>query len=155
MDKALIDKQYNFILELLHQNSTHFESKEFAYRVKKIDKAYYKMLLNNNFIDEFYSLAHEIMTNRFFRRIGEVNIARDSINTAGPDIVFLRKYKIECVSYTTGDRRNTNILKKSGCQVYNKIIDYNEKFRQMSLRFTTVLESKKKKLDNYLEKGII
>ena len=155
MNKELIDKQYYSILEILNRNSTIFNSKEYTYRLNKLEKVYLKMLSKNSFIDEFYSFAHEIRAIDFFSKFNEIHIANDSNNEAGADIVFAHKYNIECVTCTTGDQKNTKILKKSGYQVYNKIIDYNEKFRQMSLRFTSVVESKKIKLDNYIKNGVI
>lgn len=62
---------------------------------------------------------------------------------------------IECVVSTAGNGSNFVALKRSGYQVYNRVIDYNEKFRQISLRVLTSLYSKSEKYLNDVNKGLV
>lgn len=150
MDDKYFTGYFDFISNILKNNSDILDSKEFNYRLKKLNNAYSKMLS-----DEFYSQSHEIRAIDLFNKIGEVDVAKDSQHRAGSDIILKQKYHIECVSCTTGKDKNAEKLKESGYQSHKPLIDYNEEFRQISLRITGVIKEKKRKLGDYIRDRVI
>jgi len=130
--------------------------KEYEFRLTKINKIYSKMVKEDKILDEYYSLLHEIRTLCLLKDMGSVRIAFDSNNEIGPDFTYLDRYKIECVICTPGAGKNLIELMNSGFQKYDrKFRDNKEKFRQIDLRVTSVIEDKRVKHMKYIADGCL
>lgn len=155
MNIKLFDEHFKLLLNILKTKVSKINKKEAAYKKQKLVEVYKGMKKENKIQNEFYSLSHEIRSFGFFFDNGIINISEDSKSKIGPDFTYKKNYKIECTICTEGNGKNKEAVKNSGFQTYNKTIDYNEKFRQISLRITNSIKSKKDQFDKYLKKNVI
>lgn len=152
MNYELFNDHYELLQKILKEKVSKLDEDEQAFKFNKLKLTYQGMVKENKIDDNFYALSHEIRSYGFFYDNGKTIITKDSKNKIGPDIVFKDKYKIECTICTAGLGNNKKALKDSGFQVFNKVIDYNEKFRQISLRITNSIKYKKEQFEKYLLK---
>lgn len=154
MNEPLFGKNVVILKSILTSLNSLLGQKETDYRIGKLERAYNEMTCQKKILDSYYSIAHEIRTIEMFSEMGDITISLDSNNQPGIDLEY-KNILIECVVSTTGKDQNYDMLKKSGYQEYNKIIDYNAKFHQISLRVLSVLASKRDKYYEDVNKNVI
>jgi hypothetical protein len=155
MNYKLFGNHYNLLVNILKSKVSKVDKEEEIFKFKKL-KGIYQMMISKNLIDDnFYALSHEIRSLGLFYDNGKTIISKDSKNKIGPDIIYKDRYMIECTICTAGSDNNNKALKDSGFQVYNKIVDYNEKFRQISLRITNSIKVKKDQFEKYIQKKVL
>lgn len=163
-------KNYDCLNSILEVNKKYFGEKEYKFRKEDLKRVYKKMEESSEFFtiayseldklffpyyseidSSYYSLAHEIRSIGLFAGIGNiegVKIAQDFASEPGVDFIY-KDNLIECVICTAGTGKNLEKLKASGYKKYDGVVrDYNEKFKQISLRVLSCLNIKK---DKYLE----
>jgi hypothetical protein len=155
MNEKLFEEHYELLLKILEDKVEKINKKEAEYKRQQLIKIYNSMKVENKIQNEFYSLSHEIRSFGFFFDNGIINISEDSKSKIGPDFTYKNNYKIECTICTEGNGKNKKAVKDSGFQTYNTTIDYNEKFRQISLRITNSIKNKKEQFDKYLKQNVI
>ena len=154
MNKELFEESFEMITLILSSTKKVLGEKEFNHRKKNICGVYKEIMNGNSIQNSYYSKAHEIRAIEMFINMGDVIVAKDSENEPGVDLVF-NDNLIECVTSTAGQGHNYKALTDSGYHVYNRIIDYNEKFRQISLRTLSSLVSKRDKYLRDVKKRVI
>lgn len=126
---------------------------EFDFRSQNLQRVFDGMLRVGKIDDSYYSIAHEIRAIEMFSKMDLIKVYKDSRSEPGVDLEY-RNNLVECVISTAGSDRNLGILRKSGYQQYDDIIDYNEKFRQISLRVLSSISSKRLKFCDDIRKGL-
>ena len=130
------------------KNSNILE-KEKNYRLKNLNRNLEFMIKQHKIKTEYYSLAHELKSYEFFKNYGQIKLAYDSSNEAGPDIK-LNNYYIECVCSTSGTVIDK--LEKYQLNDYrNEIIyDYDKLLELVLPRLTGSLNEKSYKFKKYI-----
>jgi len=154
MNEPLFEKNVKILKTIVTSLNSLLGPKETDYRIKKLKRIYNEMLKQKKVLDSYYSLAHEIRTIEMFSGMGNITVSLDSNRQPGVDLVY-ENTLIECVVSTTGIDHNYDMLIKGGYQEYNKIIDYNAKFQQISLRVLSALASKRDKYYEDVKKNVI
>jgi len=154
MNRPLFEKNFNILNLIIDTQKEFLGTKEWSYRKNNLLLTYNEMMEENLLNNTYYSMVHEIRAIELFATMGHSRVAMDSDSEPGVDLFYGRNL-IECVVSTPGKGDNYNALKQSGYQVYNRVIDYNEKFRQISLRVLSSLYSKKKKYLVDIDKGLL
>lgn len=153
MNKELFEKQFIEFGEILERILNVLDEKEYIYRVNKLKHAFLETMDTGLISDSLYSIVHEIKSIDLFNRMGEVNIMLDSSNEPGVDLIYARN-QVECVIATPGTGKNYDKFCESGYQ-QSGTFDYNEKFRQISLRIIQSLVKKRDKFDIDIKKGVV
>lgn len=153
MNKELFEKQFIEFGKILERNSGVLSEKEYKYRENILNKAFSETMVTGLISDSFYSIAHEIKSIDLFNRLGEVHVMLDSSDEPGIDLIYDRN-QIECVIATAGKGKNFDKICESGYQ-QSGVFDYNEKFRQISLRIIQSLVKKRDKFYIDLKKEVV
>lgn len=137
---------YDECLEIIHSSS----DKAILNKEEKLNKAYKKLVDNDdNEVQEFYSIVHELKTYHFLKTKG-LAITAQNDNKKGPDFYCEELGYIECVSVTRGE-------KGTECREYVEKCLARKSFTYLAAlpRITSVIIDKKKKFEDYLSKKTI
>lgn len=137
---------YDECLEIIHSSS----DKAILNKEEKLNKAYKKLVDNDdNEVQEFYSIVHELKTYHFLKTKG-LSVTAQNDNKKGPDFYCEELGYIECVSVTRGE-------KGTECREYVEKCLARKSFTYLAAlpRITSVIIDKKKKFEDYLSKKTI
>lgn len=97
-------------------------------------------------LQEFYGVVHELRTYQYFSSKGFSGQAAND-DKAGPDFLFDGLGFVECVSATKGSPQANDYA-----LLEIQPIGTNENYRALQVRLSSVIKSKKDKIDQYLIK---
>lgn len=146
INKTIFDSIFDECLDIIHSSS----DKAILNKEEKLNKAYKKLVENNdNELQEFYSIVHELRTYHLLKTKG-LSVTAQNDNKKGPDFYCEELGYIECVSVTRGE-------KGTECRKYVEKCLARISFRYLAAlpRITSVITDKKKKFEDYLSKRII
>ena len=146
INKKIFASIYDECLEIIRSSS----DKAILNKEEKLNKAYKKLVENDdNELQEFYSIVHEVKTYHFLKTKG-LAITAQNDNKKGPDFYCEELGYIECVSVTRGE-------KGTECREYVEICLARKSFTYLAAlpRITSVIIDKKKKFEDYLSKKTI
>lgn len=146
INKTKFASIYDECLEIIRSSS----DKAILNKEEKLNKAYKKLVEHdNNELQEFYSIVHEVKTYHFLKTKG-LAITAQNDNKKGPDFYCEELGYIECVSVTRGE-------KGTECRKYveNCLARKSFRFSAALPRITSVITDKKKKFEDYLSQKTI
>lgn len=146
INKKIFASIYDECLEIIQSSS----DKAIINKEEKLNKAYKKLVENDdNEVQEFYSIVHELKTYHFLKTKG-LAITAQNDNKKGPDFYCEELGYIECVSVTRGE-------KGTECREYIEkcLARISSTYLAALPRITSVIIDKKKKFEDYLSKRII
>ena len=146
INKKIFASIYDECLEIIHSSS----DKAILNKEEKLNKAYKKLVENDDEeLQEFYSIVHELKTYHFLKTKG-LAITAQNDNKKGPDFYCEELGYIECVSVTRGE-------KGTECREYIEkcLARISLTYLAALPRITSVITDKKKKFEDYLSKKTI
>lgn len=146
INKTIFDSIFDECLDIIHSSS----DKAILNKEEKLNKAYKKLVENNdNELQEFYSIVHELRTYHLLKTKG-LSVTAQNDNKKGPDFYCEELGYIECVSVTRGE-------KGTECREYVEKCLARISFTYLAAlpRITSVIIDKKKKFEDYLSKKTI
>ena len=146
INKKIFASIYDECLEIIHSSS----DKAILNKEEKLNKAYKKLVENDDEeLQEFYSIVHELKTYHFLKTKG-LAITAQNDNKKGPDFYCEELGYIECVSVTRGE-------KGTECREYIEkcLARISLTYLAALPRITSVIIDKKKKFEDYLSKKTI
>lgn len=146
INKTKFASIYDECLEIIRSSS----DKAILNKEEKLNKAYKKLVEHdNNELQEFYSIVHEVKTYHFLKTKG-LAITAQNDNKKGPDFYCEELGYIECVSVTRGE-------KGTECREYIEkcLARISLTYLAALPRITSVIIDKKKKFEDYLSKKTI